>query len=44
MYAGRVIGEGGAEIGHIRKDERAMKKAKEVAGRIMELYERMKEK
>lgn len=40
IYAGRVIGEGGAEIGNIRKDKRAMRKAKEVAERITELYEK----
>lgn len=38
LYAGKVIGEGGAEMGHIKKDKRAMRKAKEVAKRIMELY------
>lgn len=37
IYAGRVIGEGGAEIGHVKKDERAMKRGKELANRIMEL-------
>jgi len=39
LYAGRVIVEGGAEIDHIRKDKRALRKAKEVAERVMELYE-----
>ncbi|MEM1540117.1 MAG: flavodoxin family protein [Candidatus Bathyarchaeia archaeon] len=39
LYAGRVIGEGGAEMGHIKKDKRAMRGAKELAERIMELYE-----
>jgi len=38
LYAGRVIGEGGAEIGHVKRDKRAMKEAKELAERIMELY------
>lgn len=38
LYAGRVIGEGGAEIGHIRKDKRALLGAKEVAERVVELY------
>jgi multimeric flavodoxin WrbA len=37
IYAGAVIGEGGAEIGHIRKDEKALRKAKELAKRVMEL-------
>ena len=44
LYAGRVIGEGGAEMGHIKKDKQAMKKAKEVAKRIVELYEIMSER
>jgi multimeric flavodoxin WrbA len=39
LYAGRIIGEGGAEIGHVKKDKRALKKAKEMAERITELYE-----
>jgi multimeric flavodoxin WrbA len=38
LYAGRVIGEGGAEISHVKQDKRAIKKAKELAERIMELY------
>jgi multimeric flavodoxin WrbA len=41
IYAGGVIGEGGAEIGHIKKDRRAMKGAEELAARVMELYEIM---
>lgn len=41
IYAGGVIGEGGAEIGHIKKDRRAMKGAEELAARIMELHEIM---
>ena len=44
LYAGRIIGEGGAEAGHVKKDKRAMREAKELADRIMELYEMMKEK
>jgi len=44
LYAGRVIGEGGAETGHIKKDKRAMRRSKEVAERIMELHEIMKGK
>jgi multimeric flavodoxin WrbA len=39
LYAGRVIGEGGAEMGNIKKDKRALKKAKQLVERIMELYE-----
>jgi multimeric flavodoxin WrbA len=39
LYAGRIIGEGGAEIGHVKKDKRALQRAKELAKRIMELYE-----
>ena len=39
LCAGRVIGEGGAEMGHVKKDKRALKKTKELAERIMELYE-----
>ncbi len=42
LYAGRVIGEGGAEIGHVKKDKRAMRRAKEMAERIMELHKIMK--
>jgi multimeric flavodoxin WrbA len=41
IYAGGVIGEGGAEIGHIKKDRLAMKGAEELAARIMELHEIM---
>jgi multimeric flavodoxin WrbA len=37
IYAGSVIGEGGAEVGNIRKDERAMKTARKLAQRITEL-------
>lgn len=44
VYAGGVIGEGGSEIGNIKKDKRAMQEAKELAARIMELYEAMKRK
>jgi hypothetical protein len=39
LYAGRIIGEGGAEIGHIKKDKGALEKTKELAERVMELYE-----
>jgi multimeric flavodoxin WrbA len=38
IYAGGIIGEGGAEMGHVKKDKRAMREAKELAKRIMELY------
>lgn len=31
LYAGRVIGESGAEIGHIKKNLRALQRFKEVA-------------
>jgi len=34
IYAGGIIGEGGAEIGHVKKDKRAMKEARELAERI----------
>lgn len=37
LYAGRVIGEGGAQTGHIKKDKRALLGAKRLAARIMEL-------
>lgn len=37
IYAGGIIGEGGAEMGHVRKDKRAMREARELAQRIMEL-------
>jgi multimeric flavodoxin WrbA len=39
IYAGGIIGEGGEEIGHVKKDKQAMKKAKELAKRITELVE-----
>jgi multimeric flavodoxin WrbA len=39
LYAGRVIGEGGAAVGHVKKDKRALKKTEELAKRIIELYE-----
>jgi multimeric flavodoxin WrbA len=42
LYAGRVIGEGGAEIGHVKKDERALQRSIELAERITELYEATK--
>jgi multimeric flavodoxin WrbA len=44
IYAGGVIGEGGAEIGQIRKDRRAFQRSREVAERIMELHKVMKRK
>jgi len=37
--AGGVIVEGGAGIGDVKKDKRAMREAKELAARIMELCE-----
>jgi len=37
-YAEGIIGEGGAKMGNVKKDKRAMKEAKELAERIMELY------
>jgi multimeric flavodoxin WrbA len=42
VYAGGIIGEGGAEIGHFKKDKRAMKEAKDLAKRIIELHEKLK--
>ena len=42
IYAGGIIGEGGAEMGNVKKDKRAMREAKELAERIMELYKIMK--
>jgi len=42
IYAGGIIREGGAEAGHVKKDKRAMKEAKELAARITELYEKLK--
>jgi multimeric flavodoxin WrbA len=42
IYAGGIIGEGGAEAGHVKKDKRAMKEAKDLAKRITELYEKLK--
>lgn len=39
IYAGGIIGEGGAEIGHVKKDKRATKEAKELAEKITQLYE-----
>jgi multimeric flavodoxin WrbA len=38
IYAGGIIGEGGVEMGHVKKDKRAMREAEELAERIMELY------
>lgn len=37
VYAGGVVGEGGAEMGNIRNDAEAMKEAGVLAERIMEL-------
>jgi multimeric flavodoxin WrbA len=42
IYAGGVIGEGGAEMGHVKKDQKALQRAKELAKRIMELVEMIK--
>lgn len=42
IYAGAVIGQGGAEMGHVKKDERAMRRAKELAKRITELVKIMR--
>ncbi len=39
VYAGGVIGEGGIEKNNVKKDQRAMREAKDMAMRIMELYE-----
>jgi multimeric flavodoxin WrbA len=44
IYAGGIIGEGGAEIGNVRKDKRAIKEAKELAERIIELVKLIKGK
>lgn len=44
LYAGGIIGEGGAEMGHVKKDKRAMREAKELAARIMELHKIMRRK
>ena len=44
IYAGGIIGEGGTEVGYVKKDKRAMKEAKELAERIMELYRIMRRK
>jgi multimeric flavodoxin WrbA len=42
IYAGGIVGEGGEEKGHVKKDKQAMKRVKELAKRITELTERMK--
>jgi multimeric flavodoxin WrbA len=42
IYAGGIIGEGGEKMGNVKKDKRAMREAKELAERIMELYEVVK--
>lgn len=44
IYAGAVIGEGGAEIGHVKNDKKALRRAKELAQRIMELVKLMRGK
>jgi len=44
IYAGGIIGEGGAKKGNVRKDKRAMREAKELAERIMELYKIVRER
>lgn len=44
IFAGGIIGEGGAKMGNVQKDKRAMKEAKELAERIMELYEIVKKR
>ena len=44
IYAGGIIGEGEAEMGYVKKDKRAMKEAKELAERIMELYKMIKKR
>lgn len=41
LYAGGVIGEGGAEMGNIRNDEEAMKAASILAERVNELLKRL---
>lgn len=42
IYAGGVIGEGGAEVGHVKKDKRAMKRARELGERITGLVKLIK--
>jgi multimeric flavodoxin WrbA len=42
IYAGGIIGEGGEEMGNVKRDKRAMKEAKELAERIMELVKIIK--
>ena len=37
LYAGAVIGEGGQEKGNVLNDQRAVREAKQLAGRIMAL-------
>lgn len=44
IFAGGIIGEGGAEIGNVRKDKQALKRAKELAKRITELVNLIKGK
>ncbi len=39
IYAGGIIGQGGAELGHVKKDKKSLKKANQLAQRIMELAE-----
>lgn len=42
IYVGGIIGEGGEEIGHVKKDKQAMNRAKQLAERIMEVKVRTK--
>ncbi len=42
IYAGSVIGQGGAKVGNVKKDKRAMQNARKLAKRIMELYKMIK--
>jgi multimeric flavodoxin WrbA len=42
IYAGGIIGEGGAQPGHVKKDKRAIREAKELAARITELAKNIK--
>jgi len=39
IYAGGIIGEGGEEPGHVKRDRQAMRRAKKLAKRITELIE-----
>jgi multimeric flavodoxin WrbA len=42
IYAGGIIGQGGEEKQHVKKDKKALKRAKELAKRIIELKQIMK--